>query len=319
VVLFGDPGELMTRLRASILVAFILSVAGNIHATTVNPFTDLGSAGPSNWQILTLGGDSCGTRSGCGSASTNVIIKNASEVDGNVGIAPKGNITGGPNGAAVYGNLDLDTAGTATINGSYTFTGTFNQNSATDTLLNNAANAALLAYSDASGMTVTNSTYTNINNPASAITITGSAGINVIDLSNLVLSSSTKGLTLSGPSNAYFVINVSGNFSVTNGADITVTGGLPQFNVLYNVTGTGSAVTFTGTSGSTDVQGIVLAPYRDITVTGSEVDGEVISGNLNLTVQNNSTIDAPEPTTLIFLATGLAGLGVRFRRSRQSQ
>jgi choice-of-anchor A domain-containing protein len=300
-------------LRSS-LAALILLAALQVQATTVNPFTDLGSAGPSNWQILTLGGDSCGTRSGCGSATTNLTVKNSSEVDGNVGVAPKGNLNV-DNSSEVYGNADVYSAGSVTYG--WNVSGTVTQNSATNTLLNNAAQAALLAYTDASGMAVTNSTYTNINNPGSAITITGTAGINVIDLSNLVLSNSSKGLTLSGPSNAYFVINVSGNFSVTNGADITLTGGLPQYNVLYNVTGTGSAVTFTGTSGSTDVQGIVLAPYRDITLNGANVEGEVISGNLNLTVENYATVSAPEPATLMFLTTGLVGMGFRIRRQRR--
>jgi choice-of-anchor A domain-containing protein len=305
-----DKFSAIVRLLALGLVV----TAGQVHATSVNPFTDLGSAGPTNWQILALGGDGCGTRSGCGSATTNVSLSASSQVDGNVAVAPKGNLSV-DSSSEVYGNADVGTGGSVS---STRVSGTVSQNSATNTLLNNAAQAALLAYSDAAGMTVTNSTYTNINFPSSAITITGTSGINVIDLTNLELSGSAQTLTLSAPTNGSFVINVSGTFSILNGADIKVAGGLSQFNVLYNVTGTGSGVTFNGSSGSTDVQGIVLAPYRDITLSGAQVDGEVISGNLNITVQNTSTIDAPEPATLMFLATGLAGLGFRFRRQRQS-
>lgn len=309
----------MMTVKSSFVATFILFAAGQVHATSVNPFTDLGSAGPSNWQILTLGGCSGGA---CDKATTNVTIGNYSSVDGNVGVAPAGslNVTQATDGE-VYGNVSVYSQGT--VGTSYDISGTISQNSATDTLLDNATVAAMKAYGDASNDTATSVTCsgtgcstTNIVNPSGAITLTGGSGLNVVNLTNLELNSGGESLTLSAPSNGYFVINVSGTFSVGatgSPGSITVAGGLSQMQVLYNVEGTGSAVTFNGSWYDTDVQGVVLAPYRDIALNGATVDGEVISGNLNLTV-NYSEVDAPEPATLVFLASGLVGLGLRIRR-----
>jgi choice-of-anchor A domain-containing protein len=255
-----------------------------------------------------------------------VVTLNNAQVDGNIGVAPKTNIVGGTSGAYLYGNLDLDQAGTATANGSYTMTGTFNQNAATDTLLTSATSAAMSAFNAAKGDSATSVTCsgtgcstTNIMNPGGAITLTGTSGINVVNLSNLELNNSSHSLVLDDTSpGAVFVINIAGTFSVTNGADITVAGGLSQMNVLFNVEATSGVVCFSSGSNcsstgsnTSDIQGVVLAPYQDITMDGAQVDGEVISGGLTLT---NSTVDAPEPATLMLLATGLAGLGVRLRR-----
>jgi choice-of-anchor A domain-containing protein len=283
----------------------------------VNPFTDLGSAGPANYRILAMGGDSCDTRSGCGTAATNLTIQNHSEVDGNVGVAPNGNLAVGIPYSHIYGGQAfVDTSGS--VYGSGQIPNGVVQNSATNTLLNNAVQSALLASSDAAGMVATIPSVTNINNPTSPVTITGVSGINVVDLSNLVLSSNTNSLTLTAPSSGYFVINVTGNMALSGGADIRLAGGIGEYNVLYNVTGTGSAVTFVDPTQtlSTNAYGIVLAPTRDITIDGAVVNGEVISGNLNINVQNYGVVDAPEPTTLLLLASGLGTLVARrFRRS----
>jgi choice-of-anchor A domain-containing protein len=319
----------MTVRRACWVVGLFLWI-GIAQASTVNPFTDLGSAGPANYAILAMGGDSC-SRGSCGSANTNVNIQNYSEIDGNIGVAPNGNLTVSAHSRVYMGQAFVDTAGTVSpgTNPSDSIPGGYVQNSATNTLLNSAVQSALLASTDAASMSATfvnyqngttNTNHTtlnafNINNPTGHVTITGTSGINVVNLSNLVLSSDTNDLTLVAPTNGYFVINVSGNFALSSGADINLSGGLSQYNVLYNVTGSGSAVNFVDSTNSllTVAQGIVLAPTRDIIMTGSQVDGEIISGNLNITL-NFANVDVPEPATLFLLGSGLVAIARKPRK-----
>jgi choice-of-anchor A domain-containing protein len=299
------------------LAVLSLGGGGMAYAGSVNPFTDLGSAGPTYWGVLGLGGASC--NSTCGSASTSVTVQAQSAVNGNIGVAPDGNLTFDTTSHG-YGTADVDTGGTVSNGGQVS--GGVTQNSSANSLLNTASEAALKAYTDASGMTATITNETNINNPSSPITITGGSGINVVNLSNLVIQSSSDGLILSAPSNGYFVINVSGNFTISNGASITVAGGLSAYDVLYNVTGSGGTVTFNGSNQNTVVDGIVLTAYNDIEVNGSLVNGEVIAGGGSIYVENDGDVtgqatSAPEPPTRVLMASGLAA-GWWFRRWRKA-
>jgi hypothetical protein len=332
--------KLKRIVRSGVLAAVILSAANLVHATGINPldpFADLnaGAAGPTNWRILTLGG--CTSTSGpCNTGTTNLTInKNSQVYDGNVGVSPSGNLTLATNGSKIVGNVYMDGTNKYTVPAGTNIFGTVYQGTisqppftSTNTLLISAASAAMLAYNDAASDTtcqgVTScSSYTAINDPASNITITGGAGLNIIDLTNLQLNAGS--LILSDSfAGATFLIDITGAFSVTNGASITESGGLPNFNVLFNVEGSGTTVCISVSSSTcsgsatptaTTVGGIVLAPFRTVTLDAAVVDGEVIAGGSGgLTLTNNSVIDAPEPATWMLLSTGLAGWALRIRR-----
>jgi choice-of-anchor A domain-containing protein len=302
-----------TAMKSLVLTAVLLFATVGAQATTVNPFTDLGSGGPAYFTILSQ-------------AAT--VIKDGSVVSGNVAVVQGGSLSVSTN-SNVYGKADVDTSD-GSVSGAGQISGGVTQTSAMDTLLDAAGQNALDAYTDAqTGSNIANYKLVSvsgntINDPTTQQTITGTAGkINVVNLTALVLNSETHDLVLNGPSTASFIINISGAFSLTNGADITFTGGLTEANVIYNVIGSGSAVCFSAAStctsavssqGST-INGIVLAPYRDVTLDGAVVNGEVVVGNMNLTIDDSKLV--PEPSTLLAFATGLAALGGRFRWMRR--
>jgi hypothetical protein len=150
--------------------------------------------------------------------------------------------------------------------------------------------------------------------------------INFVDLTGGLQLSGATDLILTGTSSTFYVINISGGqaFTVLNGADITLNG-VAASNVLFNVVGnTGGAVCFSSAASCTNtvtgaqtvnVSGTILAPLRDISLDGAVVNGEVISGALNITVDDSQVI--PEPGTLLIFASGLAALGTRLRRLRR--
>jgi len=111
-------------------------------------------------------------------------------------------------------------------------------------------------------------------------TIFGDSGVNVLNLTDLVL---TKGaLTLNAPGDGAFVINVTGRFSLSGGSKILIDGGLMANNVLINIVGPGQQVAFNGgTQGGVpkaQICGTLIAAERDIALSPGQVNGRVIGG-----------------------------------------
>jgi choice-of-anchor A domain-containing protein len=120
-------------------------------------------------------------------------------------------------------------------------------------------------------------------------------------------------LTLNGNANDQFVFNIYGGMTLGGSSSVILNGGVTATNVVFNFIGAGSSLM---THVGNNVQGIVLAPQRDITFHG--LFGEVIGGGKTLTLMSGATVNGfnvPEvtPSSVIF---GFLGLVVAFGSRR---
>jgi len=100
-----------------------------------------------------------------------------------------------------------------------------------------------------------NFTYTKI---TTNTTINGVSGLNVVKVTGDINMSGSNKLTLSGPPDAFFVVNVGGKIKFSGTGGIFAGGGMPSSHVLINMTGNGNNLLDTD-SGNT-VQGTLLGP-----------------------------------------------------------
>jgi len=272
----------------------------------------LGSAGPDHYAILALGGQGSGSDA---ITSTNVSIANESTITGSVGIAGSGGIATSGN-AFITGTLFLNTGGTWNQSGTSN-AGAFSQSAATDAVLNQAVQDALNASTQAAALDSTQPAITSIALGANGtMTITGT-GDEVINLTSFSLGNNSV-LTLNAPASASFIFNISGGFAIQG--KVMLIGGISPAAVLWNVTGTGTAVAFSGGGNSAQLSGILLAPFRDIQITPGLVNGEVIGGGSSISLSGGADINAvPEPSTIAllvlasFLVLARIGIGRRAR------
>ena len=109
------------------------------------------------------------------------------------------------------------------------------------------------------------------------VTIVGTR-VTVLKLANFILNGGT--LTLQGTATSSFSINVRNHFSLLNGAQVVLSGGIQPVNVAFNVIGKHSDVTVD--DGSILI-GIVSAPQRTVRIDdNSTVIGQVIAANVQL-------------------------------------
>jgi hypothetical protein len=236
----------------------------------------LNSAGPSNYAVLSLGGERAG------------IDVNLATVTGNVG-APNYNTVQESKPSTIDGELVIG----SDVNAS-AVVGTYRSIVVDDYDLANAVNDAQSAASYFAGLASTpavQAQFPSNGQITTSLTIIGTPGLNVVNLPAFMLNNGSGTLTLSGPAGTAFVINDSGTFSLHTG-NIAVSDGVGPLDVVYNITNPDAAVT---TMVPTTAAGILLAPQNAITsMDSSAYTGEIVGGyQKNIVLMSGTHVTNP--------------------------
>lgn len=306
----------------TLVILYIILPMRPVHATAIT----LGTA--ANYGVLVGTGQTLNLAGGV-------------SIAGNVGVGANSTVqTGGIN---VISGTAYEDSGVSNVNTGLTFvtggTVTASMSGAISSALS-ASNAAAAATATAglvdqggsisvSGGSVTIKALTNLSE-------------NVLYISSLSLLNGTLTFDDNGFTNAKFIIDVTGGFSVnstgTGKSVIQGINGASADDIIFNIEGTGSTVSLTGNS-SNAIIGTVLAPSRNVTVGGGgSLTGAIVSGvnnagksytlssssggynitSLGYTPATTST-NTPEPSSIAPFATGAALLAAaRYRLRRRS-
>jgi choice-of-anchor A domain-containing protein len=174
----------------------------------------------------------------------------------------------------------------------------------------------------------------SLNGNSIVIKAVQNASENVLNISALSLTNGTITFDDDGYTDAKFIINVTGGFSLGNNAVIKGINGASADDIIFNIEGTGSTVSLTGNS-STSVIGTILAPRRNVTLGGGgSLTGALIAGVNNAgksyTVTENSSgynitslgytpysgggSHVPEPSSIALFGAGFSALIAARRR-----
>jgi hypothetical protein len=331
------------RTGLSALVTAAVMLLGAALPASADTF-GLGTA--ENYAILSYSGSTVSLAGG--SVANPITGLTGTYVVGNVAIGDGGKYSqsaGTVNGTVFLGTnatINISGVNNSVINngqpvsggGGSLITGGIQQTSGTSAAITTALQTATNQSAYYAGVTSTCissstcSSYQTFGNISGNTTITGVSGLNVINVTgDITLNGQT--LTLNGPADAFFVFNVAGNITFNGGTTQTIngqnvnvavnlTGGVPALNVLFNQYGSGNKVSFTNNALA---YGIFLNPNGGIglgdpiTLSGGEVIGELIGGNITL-VSSSQVVNptrVPETTTFFLLVPAIA-LVFGFRR-----
>jgi len=303
---------MMKRIVWFLTVSVSVATLFSPHASASLIVPDLGDAADFGLFAIPQTGD-----------AASITISSASGVQGDLAIGNPG-LYHKSGAGVVTGKVFLATGVTTSITGVPGAEGTLVPNSD----LTQAISDALLASSAAALLPITQPALGDL---TATQTVTGNGDVNVLSVSKIDLSGS-KILTLSGSPTEFFILNISGDFDLSGSSAIAYTGGLVPSHVLFNFPTTGTDIGF---SASSTAKGTLLAPFRDFTLHGANLEGEVIANDIRITsggqVKQNPfesplppppppppSSAIPEPGTLVLCGLGATTIRFRCRRRRSS-
>jgi hypothetical protein len=310
----------MKTLRIAVLVSLLLFALG-LESRAGFLTNKLGSAGPTDYSILGLDTNrsvQIGSSSTPQPVATPQIaapqITTSSGTIGNVGVVNANAAFALFPGSQIAGNV-LVSGPTSQFLNNGTVTGQVLGNQGT------VLNAANTAARNAAAFFASQSPTFEIAqiNSGQTITANNPGGLNVLNINNLSLTGQT--LTLSGPAGTQFLINDSGSLSL-NAGNIVLTGGLTPSDVVFNLGGPSPGSV--NLSNGSLLNGIVVDSGGNISLTGSQVNGELIGGGSIALDPASLVMGAPvqavpvPPSFLVMWVGGVfMAVAVRARRCRR--
>lgn len=274
---------------------------------------NFGTAGPSEWGVLALGGSGA---TGFGSSGTSVQF---------AGAPPYGGIIGSPGNLGIAGTGSLQ-ASSVTIDGIYykgsstgtdnisstSINGGTNSSAAANTLLSTAATDA------ANGLAAAQSLFSHgctagIGGVAcggslsNSVTITpgNPNGQNVLILSSMNLSNNAV-ITLGGTANTQWVIEDEGDLTTSHSSIIAQNGNMSSVLVVVN----GSEHTNGGLNQESILDGVYVVPTGTAQNSPGLIDGELIAGGNQVTFVSGASVTTPELPTAMELSFDMLGLAL---------
>ena len=228
-------------------------------------------------------------------------------ITGDVGVASGATVTNQAS-STIIGNVFVDSGG------SFSGPGTVNGTVFTSQNLAPARTDAINASISAAALSP-NFTFGNI---TSTTTVSGVSGLNVVSVTgNINLNNAS--LILSGPADAFFVVNVAGSITLAGTGGIVVGGSVAPSQLLINMTGTGSLLQ---TQIGNVIQGTLLGPN-----VGGSLDGAfgsvLLGGNFSPVSGVHGTFQGCRPPTAVTVRAfsarrSPAGVELRWRTGSEA-
>lgn len=288
------------------------------------------AAGTSRADIVTQLGDAADYGVLTGPSIHNFQTASDVTITGNVGIGLSANGLD-LGGGKIVGNLNFADSSFPTGNGNTvngTVTGSTNYSQSDVTTAYDTAKTLSGTLATETGKALSSSLFTNTGTAQNPVyTLSASQGTYDTSTGNYVFTiaaSDFKNLgafTISGTAAQNVVINITGNNEVDFSNAISVSGGMTDNNILYNVTGDGQ---IKGAAVGATVNGTILGIDNTFNMDSVVIDGRVIGGASGADFQltsnfylNQPTVATPEPSAFVLALTGgIAGLAYRYRRAR---